>query len=372
MKKILFITAFPPNRKTAGQYYSKELLSSLVDRFEIDLISFSYPNHNIEIDSKIKVVKKFNVSKISKLISWLQIPFIHPFFAFRFRIDFLIYLLKNAKNYNFIYFDFSQVFVYSLFVKHPYKIMMSHDVIYQKMKRSKWFRFNPVNWLLYSTEKKILGTAETVLTFSKKDQLLLKNLYGIHSNVVSFFIDKKIKNLKYIDKPFERKFCFFGAWNRPENLEGLLWFMDMVFPFIDISIKFEIIGPGLDDTFSQKYKTIDRIKYLGFLEDPYKSIAESLALVAPIFQGAGVKVKVIESLATGTSILGTAMAFEGIDDLGDGSMVLCNTADDFIRVINEFPIDIYKKKLVTKSLFEKSYCTNKFEEIIENWFIIHE
>lgn len=361
---MLFITAFPPNRKTAGQNYSKELLSSLMDRFEIDLISFSYPSHTIEVNNKINILKIYNVSKISKLIGWLQIPFVHPFFAFRFRIDLLIYLLRNAKNYNFIYFDFSQVFVYSLFIKHSYKIMMSHDVIYQKMKRSKWFKFNPVNWLLYVTEKKILRTAEMILTFSKKDKSLLKDLYGLDSNVVSFFIDEKIKKLKYGEVLFERKFVFFGAWNRSENLEGLLWFMDTVFPFIDLNTKFEIIGPGLDNKFVQKYKTNDRIKYLGFVDDPYVNIATSLALVAPIFHGAGVKVKVIESLATGTSVVGSSIAFEGIDDLGDDSMILCNSAEDYIKAINSFPIDVYKKKLVTKSLFEESYCYNKFEEIL--------
>lgn len=365
MKKILFITAFPPNRMTAGQNYTRELLSSFVDNLEIDLIFFSYPNHTVDVNSKVNILKTFNVSKISKLVSWLQMPLVHPFFAFRFRLDMLLFLLKNAKNYNFIYFDFSQVFVYSLFLKHPHKILMSHDVIYQKMKRSKWFKLNPVNYLLYSTEKNILKTAETILTFSKKDQLLLKDLYGMNTNIVSFFIDKKIKNVKYIDKLFERKFCFFGAWNRPENLEGLLWFMDTVFPFIGIDIKFEIIGPGLDDTFLQKYKTIDRIKCLGFLEDPYKSIAESLALVAPIFQGAGVKVKVVESLATGTSILGTEIAFEGIDDLGDGSMVLCNNADDYIKAINEFSLDVINRKIKTKLLFDSSYSSVNLLDLLE-------
>ena len=75
---MLFITAFPPNRKTAGQNYSKELLSSLVGGFEIDLISFSYPNHTVEVNSKVNILKTFNVSKISKLVSWLQMPLIHP------------------------------------------------------------------------------------------------------------------------------------------------------------------------------------------------------------------------------------------------------------------------------------------------------
>lgn len=364
MKKMLFITAFPPNRRTAGQNYSKELLSSLENNFEIDLISFSYPNHNIEVSSKINILKHYNVSKFSKLLSCFKIPLIHPFFATRFRYDLLVYILKNKGSYNLIYFDFSQVFLYSLFLKNPFKIMMSHDVIYQKMKRNKWFKLNPFNWLLYSTEKKILRTGDLILTFSKKDKLLLTDLYDIRSDVVSFFIDEKIKQLKYDALLFERKFCFFGAWNRPENKEGLIWFMNNVLPFVDATIKFEIIGPGLDDIVMQKYKDYN-IEYVGFIENPYIKIAESLALIAPVFKGAGVKVKVIESLATGTTVIGTNVAFEGIDDLGDGSMILCSAADDYIKAINEFSLDVRNKKIRTKSLFNIAYNNVNFYDLIK-------
>jgi hypothetical protein len=365
MNRILFITAFPPNRKTAGQNYSKELLYSLKDTFDIDLISFSYPNHDIEIDKRINILKYYRVSKISKLLGWLQLPFIYPFFTFRFRLDLLFYLIKNAKKYNVVYFDFSQVFIYSLFLRKSYKVMMSHDVIFQKMKRSKWFILNPFNLLLYNTEKAILKTANLILVFSKKDQNLFKELYGLKSNVVSFFISDKIKELHYDKINLERKFCFFGAWNRPENLQGLLWFMENIYLYTDENIKFEIIGPGLNESFLEKYNTTNRIRYLGFIDNPYIAIAESIALIAPIFQGAGVKVKVIESLATGTSVLGTEIAFEGIDNLGDNSMILCTTVQDFIENINLVPIDLYKTKLRTKELFEKTYRSNKFEEILE-------
>ena len=41
-------------------------------------------------------------------------------------------------------------------------------------------------------------------------------------------------------------------------------------------------------------------------------IANSRALIAPVFSGAGVKVKVLEALACGTPVVGTDIAFEGI------------------------------------------------------------
>jgi glycosyltransferase involved in cell wall biosynthesis len=364
MKRILFITAFPPNRLTAGQNYTKELLNVLSVEYEIDLIYFTYPSHGIEVNSKINILKKINVSKFSKGYSLLHLPILHPFFILRFRFRLLLFCIKNRKKYDFLYFDFSQVFIYSMFIKNTFKIFMCHDVIYQKLKRNNYFYLNPFNLLLFFTEKIILETSDLILTFSQKDKKLIKENYNLNSEVVSFFISDKIKLIDYKEVILERKFTFFGAWNRLENLEGLLWFMDNVFLFINDDVYFDIIGPGLDDSFFTKYETNGRIKYLGFLDNPYKNIAESQALIAPIFQGAGVKVKVIESLATGTAVIGSEMAFEGIDDLGDGSMFLCKIAEAYIDAINTFPINILNKKIKTKSLFETKYDSKLFIEYL--------
>ena len=48
--KILFITAFPPNQKTAGQDYTRRLILDLVDKGNaISLFYTEYPNHLVEL-----------------------------------------------------------------------------------------------------------------------------------------------------------------------------------------------------------------------------------------------------------------------------------------------------------------------------------
>lgn len=360
MKKILFITAFPPNRKTAGQNFTKELLSNLTDSFKVDLIYFSYPNHFLEINNDINIIKQYKANAFTKLISWLKAPFFHPFFVIRFKIRIMFFLLKNTKKYDVIYFDFSQVFIFSFFCKKSFKVFMCHDVIFQKLERKKNIFFKPINSLLFATEKTMLKNADLILSFSKKDQKLIYDLYGINSTIVNFFIDEKIKNIDYKNININQKFVFYGAWNRMENLKGLEWFLVNVFPFINSNIKFDIIGPGLDENILKEHQSNGRIIYHGFVDNPYIIIAESLALIAPVFQGAGVKVKVIESLATGTSIIGSMVAFEGVDDLGDDSMIYCKLDKDYIKIINEFPQDIKAKKIETKLRFELNYSEINF------------
>ena len=49
----------------------------------------------------------------------------------------------------------------------------------------------------------------------------------------------------------------------------------------------------------------------------------------PLFQGAGIKVKVIEALACGTPIIGTDIAFEGLPTKYTRMMVLSNNKNSF-------------------------------------------
>ena len=54
--KILFISAFPPNQKTAGQDYTRRLILDLLDKgHTVSIIYAEYPNHPIELPDSIKI-----------------------------------------------------------------------------------------------------------------------------------------------------------------------------------------------------------------------------------------------------------------------------------------------------------------------------
>jgi len=120
MKKILLITAFPPNNKTAGQNYTKNLILDLSEKFIIDIISFKYSDHEFYNFNKknISYVKIIKNNTITKILNALKIPFLFPLFTTRFSFKVLFYILKNARQYDYIYLDFSQVFIYGLFIKN--------------------------------------------------------------------------------------------------------------------------------------------------------------------------------------------------------------------------------------------------------------
>lgn len=367
MKRILFITAFPPNRLTAGQNYTRQLLNDLSSTYEIDLVYFKYKNHPIEINDKVNVLIEANNSTYTKLINAFKLLYIHPFFSSRYNKKIVSLLKSKSNDYNAIYFDFSQVFIYSLFINHPYKIMMCHDIITQKYIRSRAFKWS-LNYIFVKySERRLITNARQIYCFSKKDSKLAKNLFKINIEPVAFYIDESINVLSYNNIKSCNYYALYAAWNRKENEEGLMWLINNVLPFIPEQ-NIVIMGPSLSQILKKKIANKSNIKYLGFVDNPFIILMQSKALIAPLFNGAGVKVKVIESLATGTPVIGNEIAFEGIENIKVGTKMALNhfnSASDLIEILNNYTAFDKKERIELQSSFNHNYKTDKLTNKIK-------
>ena len=88
---------------------------------------------------------------------------------------------------------------------------------------------------------------------------------------------------------------------------GLVWFIKDVFPLLKENIKNSlfVMGGGLSKEYQEIYLKPNKINYLGFVENSYARIVQSSAAIVPLFTGAGVKVKVLDSFTAGTPVIGT-------------------------------------------------------------------
>ena len=340
MKRILFLTPFAPSNKAGGEKFTRLLLENLSKDFQIDLIYYRYqdddpyqcPNENI------RVVREMVNSTVVKLKNWLCYPIIHPIFAIRFDRDVLSLLKKLiAENfYDFLYLDHSQMALYGKFFPNIRKILMSHDVMVQRFSRSG-------NWinkkLIVNGERKMMTLPNTIIfSFSEKDRKIIMDTYGIESNVTNFFLDESL--VRALPEKLEKRIVFFGKWKRPDNFDGLLWFFKNIYNRMNKDIQIVIIGKWLPESFQAEIEGYDNVEYLGFVEDPYPLIANSIATISPLFSGAGVKVKVVESLACGTPVIGTEIAFEGLPRKYSKMMLLANDVESYIKSMEvEIPVE---------------------------------
>lgn len=358
-KSILMITAFPPCSRTAGQNYTKRVIEELVrSDYDVSLISFEYPGHAMEVPDTVHILKvcRPNMLNCIKHITY------HPFFTKRYDSKLIRYIQKISNMYDLVYFDFSQVMIYSIFLKHPLKLFMCHDIIYQRYSRRK-IPFNV--YLIKKTESRILNHGDRIFTFSKKDCKLLEKNYNVNSQPVNFYL-KTDKSFKYDGVETKANlFCFYGAWNRKENIESLIWFINKVSKRIVPKIKYIVIGGGMDEKNKLKIESDKRFKVIGYVDNPLNEIAKCQALIAPLKKGAGVKVKVVDTLTTGTPVIGTDVAFEGIGDNSNITLFKHATKiEDYINILNGWQFVDKKVKELAAEEFYNRYNANHIVEII--------
>ena len=342
MKRMLFVTAYPPSNQGGGELVTLDAIKRLSKDFEIDLVYFDYPSHKNLAEPYVKSVQVYYPSKkgcISKIKYF-------PLFTRRFDKKLLSKIQSVVSNYDILFFDFSQTAIYSLYIKHPYKVIRCHDVIFQKYGRKCKLI---IPWVKY-TEKKILQSAQKVFTLTKKDSELLKNEYRIDAKFSSDVLDIGDYVIPDIIE-LNNKFIFFGYWKRKENSDGLIWFLDKVYPLLNENRKncLVVMGGGLSESIINLYLQKLGVKYLGYVDDCYPEIVKYSAMICPLFQGAGIKIKVLDSYITGTPVIGTDIAFEGIPYIKDLEY-RCNTPEAFATTINNFTsYNIMEKKELKKS-----------------------
>ena len=310
---------------------------------KIDLIYYRYKNdpYYIAPNANVNVLKVCNNSTLIKLFHVLLFPFVHPLFSIRFSwlLLFRIFIQLKKKNYDLIYLDHSQMFLYGKFISNHRKILMSHDVMIQRYSRKKEL-FQQI--IIGKSESWVLKMNNAVIfTFSDKDRDLVFKYYGLQSEVTHFYLD--VNNENAMPCVISKTLVFFGKWKRKDNYEGLYWFFNTVYPLIkEFGYKYVIIGAGLDHNFATHF--VDKnIEYMGFVDNPYNIISNSLAMISPLFSGAGVKVKVVESLACGTPVIGTKIAFEGIDARFSDFMLEVQEPSSYIEQIQNLNISLGKR-----------------------------
>ena len=144
------------------------------------------------------------------------------------------------------------------------------------------------------------------------------------------------------------------------NVNGISWFIDKVLPHINA--KLTIVGNNMDKL---PYSNNEKLQILGFVDDLGKYYRQSDLVIAPIFEGSGMKTKTTEALMWGKYIVGTEEAFCGFS-IDESCGKKCQSSDDFINVINHFSTNgIQKFNYPSRQLFLERYSMESSIEIVK-------
>jgi polysaccharide biosynthesis protein PslH len=223
--------------------------------------------------------------------------------------------------------------------------MRAHNVEHEIWERiSENTRFLPKKlYLKYLTGKlrryelDHLNDYDYLIAVSERDLKKFKSL-GYKNGAMASPIGLDVKNYIKISKPthLAADLCFIGALDWMPNMEGLLWFLDNVWPEVHKrhpELKFHIAGRNTPDSLLKI--NIPNVIIHGEVPDAIQFINAHRVMIVPLFSGSGMRVKILEGMALGKIVITTTLGKEGIHAENDKHLLIADDPQAFVIAIDK-------------------------------------
>jgi polysaccharide biosynthesis protein PslH len=136
----------------------------------------------------------------------------------------------------------------------------------------------------------------------------------------------------FIREPQPDTLIFTGSLTFAPNYEAMRWFIAEVLPLVRAAVpavQLTITGnPG-----DRVLPSADGVALAGFVPDIRPLVAGSWASLAPIHQGGGTRLKILEAMALGTPVVATRKGAEGLDVVDGEHMLLGDDPEVFAAAV---------------------------------------
>jgi glycosyltransferase involved in cell wall biosynthesis len=183
-----------------------------------------------------------------------------------------------------------------------------------------------VEWLqARAFEANALRKVDAVVAISSPDATTFERLAGVRAHVVPQAVTYEPRSPSPAHPP---EIGYVGSLGWRPNAQGLDWVCREVWPLVRARVPgltLSIVGSGLPDGPSGPIVPaawqVDGVKTLGFVRELAPHEARWSAMVAPVFGGSGVRIKLLESFRAGVPVVTTPDGAAGLD-LVDGRELL--------------------------------------------------
>ncbi len=225
------------------------------------------------------------------------------------------------------------------------------------LKRRKSLRAAAVLMANYVAERNAVRHSDRRIALSERDSRLLKRLYG---RGASDILPLAMEDALDLAAPHQapgggENYALFVGGAFYANEAGIRWFAEKVAPAI--SIRTCVVGRGMERLRREleRHRNVELVGAADRLTDWYLG---AKVVIAPIFDGSGMKTKIAEALMFGKKIVGTSEAFAGYEDVAGEAGWVCDTKEGFVstlRMLENMPLPAFDPKL--RSLYESRHSS---------------
>lgn len=384
--RVLEVSFIPPDNMSGGGRGILQSIRSIIANMEMDYVG---PAFNLELLSGTE--ESNNLKNVFTLCP--------SKYGVKSAINFMIYgvttsffeawieksLQLNWAEYDFVHIESSRYdFVVKDAKKHNKKVIIrlhniERDYGLNALQRE-WSIGNIIRYKSFKiNEKRCVKKADRLIFITQQDVTRAEHLYGGIAD--KSMVNPVCMNLSNIDvtnytgkKSKRYTFLITGSLSFGPNSDGIIWFIENVWNRLckDIYIDADLIVAGSKPTDELKVliSKNDTISLIDTPKDMAPYLLKADAYIAPIFDGAGMKVKVAEALSFGLPVIGTDHAWIGYETIQCGRYV-ANTADQFIHEMGFLmgnTADVNQRKTIQDN-FNRNYSMSssigRYKELLE-------
>jgi glycosyltransferase involved in cell wall biosynthesis len=190
-------------------------------------------------------------------------------------------------------------------------------------------------------EMALINHYDLLVPITERDGELLDNLGNTRKKHISQTgIDASVlvPNSKNLEHP---SLFHIGSLEWAPNQEGLVWFLANCWAEIHQkypSLRFYIAGRNAPLWLQNKF-SLPNVIFEGEVADAYQFINSKSIMLVPLFSGSGMRIKIIEGMALGKSIVTTPIGAEGIGVSANENIVIAENAAEFVSKISQLVED---------------------------------
>lgn len=179
------------------------------------------------------------------------------------------------------------------------------------------------------------------LVFNQRDADVFQSLYGkkVEGTIALPAPMQKITDeyKNSISPKQEKKTLLFVGKKYAPNINGLMWLYKEVLPALEDNFELQIVGRGLEYL---KDELMDvRVSVIGGVDNLDLFYKKADIVIAPVFEGGGMKSKTVEAISFGKKFVGTEESLFGFweemnENIRNIDVYQCNTAKEWIFTLN--------------------------------------
>lgn len=129
-------------------------------------------------------------------------------------------------------------------------------------------------------------------------------------------------------------FFHIGSMNWMPNIEGLRWLLENIWPIVlskKPDSKLTLAGRNFPSWFAEQH--FRGVNIIGEVPDAAAFMNSKQVMLVPLLSGSGMRVKIIEGMSLGKTIISTTIGAEGINYSHQKNIIIADSAETFANAI---------------------------------------